>query len=690
MDERVHDRAATLIVRRTAPADGASADALFETEWLVANGLGGYASASLSGACTRRYHGLLVAALPSPHGRVVMLTDVNEEVRLADGSTADLRIEQTAENEMRLPGAEFLTEFRLEMGLPVWTFTVRGTVIEKRLILPHLQNTVYLSYRLIAGKGPVRLRLYPALHFRALRDEAGAHLAEPYTVHAAGNRYEIVADASAPKLRLFLHGDQGSFNLSGGSFKELFFRVDRRQQHPCCANVWTPGFFRVILSETTGTALIASTEPWDTLLALDPAEAFRAEIQRRQRLVAAAHAEAQAEATAELTLSADQFIISPVTRVADSTRARASGDEIRSVIAGYHWFTDWGRDTMISLEGLTLATGRRAEAGYILRTFAQSVRNGLIPNLFPEGTAEGLYHTADATLWFIHALDRYVQASGDRTTLRQLLPVLHDIIDHHVRGTRFGIGLDPSDGLLRQGEAGYQLTWMDAKVGDWVVTPRRGKAVEINALWYNALRRVQGWVRIEEGDDAARPLADLAEHAHASFNRRFWYERGGYLFDVVDGEEGDDPALRPNQLLAISLPHPVLERGRWERVLTVVQERLLTPYGLRTLDPGHPAYKARYFGDLRSRDAAYHQGTVWAWLIGPFIDAWVRVHPEDRIGARRFLTALVAHLDQACLGTISEVFDAEAPYTPAGCVSQAWSVAEVLRTWIKTAPDGSD
>ena len=422
MDERARDRAAPLIVRRMALSGRDSTDAIFETEWLVANGLGGYASASLAGACTRRYHGLLVAALPSPHGRVVMLTDVNEELRLADGSTADLRIEQTAEHETLLQGVEFLTEFRLEMGLPVWTFTVRGTVIEKRLILPHFQNTVYLSYRLISGKAPVRLRLYPELHFRELKEHPGARLETPYTVHAIGNRYEIVADPSAPTLRLYLHGEQGSFNLSGGSFKELFFRVDQRQQYPCCTNVWTPGFFRVILNEMQGATLVASTEPWDTLLALQPTEAFRAEIQRRQRLVAAAPAEARSDAAVELTLSADQFLISPVTRVADSTRAHASGDEIRTVIAGYHWFTDWGRDTMISLEGLTLVTGRRAEAGYILRTFAQYVRDGLIPNLFPEGTAEGLYHTADATLWFFHALDRYVEATGDRATLRQLLP----------------------------------------------------------------------------------------------------------------------------------------------------------------------------------------------------------------------------------------------------------------------------
>ncbi|HZU34822.1 MAG TPA: amylo-alpha-1,6-glucosidase, partial [Gemmataceae bacterium] len=312
------------------------------------------------------------------------------------------------------------------------------------------------------------------------------------------------------------------------------------------------------------------------------------------------------------------------------------------------------------------------------------IRDGLIPNLFPEGKQQGLYHTADATLWFFHALARYVKLSGDRETLRQLLPKLVDIIDHHRKGTRFGIHVDPKDGLLSQGQQGYQLTWMDAKVDDWVVTPRRGKAVEINALWYNALRLLEGWLRQEQGEGTAQPVSKCAEQARESFNARFWYDAGGYLYDVVDGEQGDDPSCRPNQVLALSLDYPVLERSRWEAVLQVVTSRLLTPVGLRSLAPGSPDYKPKYFGDLRSRDAAYHQGTVWAWLIGPFIDAWQRVHPEQPAQARRFLDGFVPELSDACLGTISEIFDAEAPFTPRGCIAQAWSVAEVLRTWVKT------
>jgi predicted glycogen debranching enzyme len=340
---------------------------------------------------------------------------------------------------------------------------------------------------------------------------------------------------------------------------------------------------------------------------------------------------------------------------------------------------------MISLEGLTLTTGRFQEAAWILRTFAQYVRDGLIPNMFPEGRNEGLYHTADATLWFFHAVHRYVETTRDAETLSALLPILRDIVDHHLRGTRFGIAVDPADGLLRQGQEGYQLTWMDAKVGDWVVTPRRGKAVEINALWYNALRLLEGWLRAKEETGAAETIANHAARTRESFNRRFWNPRLNCLYDVVDGEQGDDPAIRPNQVFSISLTHPVLATERWETVMRVVEAELLTPVGLRSLSRGHKDYKPNYSGDLRSRDAAYHQGTVWAWLIGPFIDAWLKVHPNDEARARKFLDGFGPHLNEACVGSISEVFDAEAPFTPRGCIAQAWSVAEVLRCLAITA-----
>jgi len=396
---------------------------------------------------------------------------------------------------------------------------------------------------------------------------------------------------------------------------------------------------------------------------------------------------------AELVLAADQFVISPHTRPRDEARRAAEGDGARTIIAGYPWFTDWGRDTMISLEGLTLVTGRHQAARDILLTFASHVRDGLIPNLFPEGESEGLYHTADATLWFFHALDRYETRTGDRETRRQLLPQLVDIMTRHIGGTRFGIGVDATDGLLREGAPGLQLTWMDAKVDDWVVTPRRGKPVEINALFYNALRLLERWLGEAEAGGTAGGMglraADIAARAdalHATFNARFWYADGGYLYDVVDAESGgDDASFRPNQILALALPHPVLDRGRWRRVLEQINDRLATPFGLRSLAPGHRDYKPRYDGDLRARDAAYHQGTVWGWLVGPFVDAWLRVFPDDPAGARGLLAGLEKELSEACVGTISEIYDAEPPFTPRGCVAQAWSVAEALRAITLTA-----
>jgi predicted glycogen debranching enzyme len=340
---------------------------------------------------------------------------------------------------------------------------------------------------------------------------------------------------------------------------------------------------------------------------------------------------------------------------------------------------------MISLEGLTVTTGRLQEARDILRTFAFYFRDGLIPNLFPEGNKEGLYNTADATLWYFHALHRYLVASDDWATVELLLPVLDESIARHISGTRFNIGVDPADGLVRQGAERLALTWMDAKMDDWVVTPRRGKAVEINALWYNALRLLSDWHSRAGRAERAVELGKLADTAYASFNRRFWYAEGGHLYDVIDGEHGDDPACRPNQILSFSLEYPVLDPSRWPAVLDMVEARLLTPLGLRSLDPRNADYKSRYDGDLRARDSAYHQGTVWAWLIGPFIDAWIRANPKRPQDARRYLTGFIPHLDHACVGTISEIFDAEEPFAPRGCVAQAWSVAEVLRCWVKTA-----
>ncbi len=651
-------------------------------EWLVTNGLGGYACGTVTGDITRRYHGLLIAALPAPAGRTMLMPHLSEQVRLANGATVLIG---GARPDM--PAAEdetgCTTDFRLETGLPVWRHRVGDIEIEKRVLLPHRQNTVYVIYRLIKGSSRVRLKLLPSIHFRSHNAPVSMPLPNGFQLSSVDGRHELSAGPDFPVLRMTLCGPQPAFTLEP-RVSQWQYHMEESRGYESRGELWSPGYFRLDMVEGESVALIASVESWETIAAMAPSDVLEAEAGRRARLLGDANVPADSALAHELVLAADQFMIVPVGRTADTARVKAEGDEARTVIAGYHWFTDWGRDTMISLEGLALLTGRIVEAGYILRTFAHYIHNGLIPNLFPEENKEGLYHTADATVWFFHALSRYLAYSGDRAALPLMLPRLKDIIDHHLRGTSFNIGVDPADGLLRQGADGYQLTWMDAKVGDWVVTPRRGKAVEINALWYNALRLMERWVKGIEGEEASLPYAEHAAKVETSFNKRFWFTGGNYLYDVVDGPHGDDPACRPNQIFSFSLEYPLLARDRWEAVLGVVRERLLTAVGLRTLAPGSPDYCNRYDGDLRARDAAYHQGTVWAWLIGPFIDAWLRVYPDDREGAGQLLCGFKRHLGEACLGTISEVFDAESPHTPRGCVAQAWSVAEVLRALAKT------
>src|SRR5437763_4082241 len=421
------------------------------------------------------------------------------------------------------------------------------------------------------------------------------------------------------------------FTISPQEMDEVIYRSEQSRGYAYEGALWSPGFFQVDMRDRILVGLVASTESWDIINVLEPEAGMSAEEERRAKMLDDALPEARDGFPAELVFAGDQFIVTPAGRAEEAARAHAAGDEVRTVIAGYHWFTDWGRDTMISLEGLALVTGRCLEAGYILRTFARYVRDGLIPNMFPEGEKEGRYHTADATLWYFHALNRYLHYTDDRTTLRFLLPVLIDIAERHLHGTRFNIHVDPSDGLLAQGQDGYQLTWMDAKMGDWVVTPRRGKAVEINALWYNALKSLANWLCEEGEEKSAQRYEQHAERTRASFNDRFWFADGGYLYDVVDvnGSDANDSSLRPNQLFAISLDHPVLDASRWGSVLDAVEKKLLTPLGLRSLSPDHPDYKPIYAGDLRSRDGAYHQGTVWAWLIGPFIDDWLKLHPDN-------------------------------------------------------------
>jgi len=645
-------------------------------EWIVTNGLGGYSSGTIIGVATRKYHGILIAALPPPHGRYVMLNHISEVV-IKEGKSFSLNCEEKPDGSLNIEPLTYLKDFYLEDGLPVWHYHIEDTHLEKRIFMSYRQNTVFVSYEHISGPD-ISLRLLPAIHFRPHEAPVNLPLETEYIITVIGNRYEISKKDFRP-VRIFVYGDEKSgFTIQKKSIRNLLFRTELGRGYESLGDLWNPGYFHIELTQGKKVSLVASTEHWKSIDSLPAFDAHKAEILRRRLLLDLA--DPKDEQTKELILASDQFIIVPEHRIEDSVRAHAFGEEIRTIIAGYHWFSDWGRDTMISLEGLTLCTKRYQEARWILKTFAHYVKNGLIPNMFPEGQNTGLYNTADATLWFFHALERYFATTHDTVIFDEVLPIMEKIIHYHVVGTDFHIGMDATDKLITQGTEKYQLTWMDAKVGDWIVTPRRGKAVEINALWYNALKLMEEWIPNEK---KKHTYGQLAKEVKSAFNHRFWIAEQGYLYDVVDGEKGDDPAFRPNQIFSISLKYPVLDVPHWKSVVDQVQEKLLTPYGLRTLDMEHPDFKPTYEGDLRARDAAYHQGTVWPWLIGPFIDAWLKVYPHETQTASKFLTSYFNHLSETGVGTICEIFDATPPFTGRGCIAQAWSIAEVLRTWLK-------
>lgn len=646
-------------------------------EWLVTNGLGGYASGTVTGVLTRRYHGLLIAGLPNPLGRTMMLNDLAEilsasKERSFSAGTTEL---------MGLHRADTATptDFMLEDGLPVWTYRYDDQLIEKRIFMDHGYNTVHVTYSLRHGEDPVQIELRPGVSFRPHDAPVPTRNEVSCCTKVSDGEIEMSVQ-EYPPLRIFLD-PPAEFVEDAKVIQDVMYRVEASRGYDSEGSLWSPGSFHATLAPGETLILTASAELMDGDHNRETRTRFALETSRRHGLLDRVAESLRNYPSSELAYAADQFVIT-APRV--GVNRKDVGDE-RTVIAGYHWFTDWGRDTMISLEGLTLITGRFREAHAILKTFAQHVKHGLIPNMFPEGESEGLYHTADATLWFFHAISRYEKYTGDQSLVHDLFPTLKGIIEAHVQGTLFNIHVDPNDQLLSQGAEGYQLTWMDAKIGDWVVTPRRGKAVEINALWYNALMWMAEWAKRESATVEEESYALRAAEMRKSFNQRFWMPEERYLYDVIDGEMGDDAACRPNQVFAISLPNPVLDEGKWKNVLDIVRDKLLTPVGLRSLSPDHSNYNPKYFGDLRSRDAAYHQGTVWAWLIGPYIDAWLRVNPGSETKARVFLEGFIPHLNQACVGSISEVFDAKAPHTPRGCIAQAWSVAEVLRCWLLTS-----
>ena len=661
------------------PAVTDDPSSLLAKEWLVTNGIGGYASSSLLGIATRRYHGLFVPDLPG-RGRTLIIPRLDETVERG-GHSVLLSGAEYAGGRIELDGVRYLKNIRREWQTPVWTYDTGGSVFEKRIVAPHRQNTTYIQYRCLNGS--MRLHLRPFVTYRMHDARLGEGQADVFPLTISSGRFEIPLPHGAPPLKLCVRPRKGVFVTDEVTSEDVSYRVDRDRGSEHIQDLFSPGYFTIDLSDGQQVALVASVETWD-MLDFDCEEILLAEQRRLEKLVSLAPALQKDDFAMQLQLAADQFIVQPGARPEEQVLAQASGDEARTIIAGYHWFGDWGRDTMISLEGLTLCTGRLQETRAILRTFARYIQDGLLPNLFPEGSRQALYHTADATLWYFHALERYLTAAQDRDTLMQLYPTLKEVVRRHRQGTRFNIGVDAQDGLLYAGAPGYQLTWMDAKVDDWVVTPRRGKPVEIQALWYNALRLMGEWAG-QLGEQPAQWL-EMAEQAEAAFHRRYWFAEGGYLYDVVDGEKGDDASLRPNQILSLSLRFPILRTERWRPVVDVVSEKLLTPFGLRTLSPDHPDYKATYAGDLRARDAAYHQGTVWPWLIGHYIDARLRVY-KDKAESRGLLRAFADHLHDAGIGTISEIFDAEPPYQPRGCIAQAWSVAEVLRAYLRTSEE---
>ena len=645
-------------------------ESAIQREWLATNGIGGYASGTVTGINTRRYHGLLVAALKPPLGRTVLLAKADEVVSIA-GQTFELGANEFQPAVIHPQGYTLLDSVRLEGQAPVYSYRVGQSILEKRVWMAHGRNTTYVAYTHRAGEQPLTLtvRLFTALRdFHGLT--RGSDEARPtVTLHDASHA-TIASDQIEPALQLILV-EGGGFAAKEEWYWNYVYRAERERALDYMEDLYHPLEFTVELAPGDSTFLIASVEPLEGI-ERDVPRALRSEQERTGALLEQAAVDPLEDPIgAQLVVAADQFLVE---------RPLAEDKRSTTVIAGYPWFGDWGRDAMISLPGLALATNRSDAAKGLLGTFAAYVSKGMIPNRFPDVGEEPEYNTVDATLWYFQALHAYLEETRDYKLLRELLPALKDIVRHYYHGTRYNIHVDPADGLVWAGEPGVQLTLMDVKAGDWLPTPRIGKPVEIQALWYNALRLLEGWCSAAEEplDDIPQWRALVEQH----FMERFWYAKGGYLLDVVDGPEGDDASLRPNQIFALSLPHTLVPDDKARQVLNVVSDSLLTPAGLRSLAPGDPQYRGLYGGSLWDREGSYHNGTVWGWLIGPYLDATLRYN-DDKDAARAILDGLADQLSCGALGTISEVFDGDPPHAPRGCYAQAWSVAEVLRHWRK-------
>jgi predicted glycogen debranching enzyme len=644
-------------------------------EWLCTNGVGGFASGTVAGTLTRRYHGLLIAALRPPLGRRRVVTKLEEDVDYG-GAAFALSTDRWADGTIAPTGHRLLERFRLDGTTPVWTYACADALVEKRVWMEPGANTTYVRYRLVRASAPLGLTL------RVLVNDCDYHA----TVRAEGWAMTVTPvdqgcrvrgfEGAAPVLVLApgaeatpAHEWYRRFALPREAERGLDAEDDNLHAATLRATLRSGQTLTVVLSTETAPAT-------DGEAAWQRRQAHEADLLARWTRGWPAAATAPAWVR-QLVLAADQFV---------ARRPLPDDAAGMTIIAGYHWFGDWGRDTMIALPGLALATGRPELAARVLRTFARFVDQGMLPNRFPDEGETPEYNTADATLWWFEAIRACHAATGDDGLLKELFPALENVLDWHRRGTRYGIGEDGADGLLRAGAAGVQLTWMDAKVGDWVVTPRIGKPVEINALWYNALRAMAGFARRVRRPAAAWDAA--ADRVRESF-ARFWCEAAGYCYDVIDGPAGDDRSLRPNQIFAVSLPESPLPPERQRAVVDACARQLLTSHGLRSLAPGDPAYRGRYGGPQRERDGAYHQGTVWGWLLGPFALAYARAY-GDRDAARDLLEPLASHLADYGVGSIAEIFDGEPPFAPRGCIAQAWSVAETLRAWHLLSGAASD
>jgi len=635
-------------------------------EWLCTNGLGGFASGTVAGGLARRYHGLLVAALQPPLGRTLVVAKLEESVD-DGGQTYALSTNHWIDGTVAPQGFRDLEQFRLDGTTPVWTYACADALLEKRVWMEPGANTTYVRYRVVRAAGPLALTVRALVNYRdyhATTRGEGWHM--DVAVVTGGLR--VVAFAGAQPVSILAPGAEARAEHTW--YRGFALARERERGLDAEDDHLHAGTLRARLRPGDALTVVLSTEPAPSTDG-EAAWARRAahEADLLARCTAGWPGAAQAPAwIRHLVLASDQFV---------ARRPLPDEPEGMTVIAGYPWFGDWGRDTMIALPGLALTTGRPELAVRVLRTFARFVDRGMLPNRFPDGRDAPEYNTVDATLWWIEAIRATHAATGDVGLLKELWPALESVVEWHRRGTRHGIAEDPADGLLRAGEPGVQLTWMDARVGDWVVTPRIGKPVEINALWYNALCAMAGFARALERP--SEPSDAAAERVRRSF-ARFWCEAAGHCFDVVDGPDGDDAALRPNQIFAVSLPESPLAPEQQRRVVDACARHLLTSYGLRSLAPGHPAYCASCTGAPLARDGAYHQGTVWGWLLGPFALAHARVH-GDRAAARALLEPMRHHLDDYGVGSIAEIFDGEAPFVPRGCPAQAWSVAETLRAW---------